>query len=411
MTTGNVLRTAWRGMARNKLRSFLMMLGVVIGIAALTVILAVGAGTKQQVEESTAEMFAEAPITVIARRPGAGFARGSESGADTAPTTLTQDDARAILDQIANVNAVAPTQRQTQVPVRFRDATITTQVFGIAPQWQQLRNYNLTEGDFIDEEDVNAARRVCLLGPTVAAELFGEDSPLNETIRIEDTPFTVKGVLGAKGASPMGGDFDNRVVIPISTFSRRLFSVTHLSQIVVGLRDPSRLDASAAEIEGLMDDRHGIRGPQDRDFQVRKAEQVVAFAGQTSRLLTIFLAIVAAISLIVGGVVIMNIMLISVGERTQEIGLRRAVGASRRDIERQFRTEALLVTLTGGAVGVALGGLVAWALPMVSAVPSVFSWTAVLLAAVFSVGVGLVFGVQPARRAARLNPVEALRTE
>lgn len=411
MTTAKVLRTAWRGMARNKLRSFLMVLGVVIGIAALTVIMAVGTGTKQQVETSTAEMFAEAPITVIARRPGAGFARGSESGAGTGPTTLTRGDAQAILDQIGNVNAVAPTQRQTQAPVRFRDATITTQVFGIVPEWQQLRNYDLTEGDFIDEEDINAARRVCLLGPTVASELFGDDSPLDETIRIEDTPFTVKGVLGAKGASPMGGDFDNRVVIPTSTFSRRLYNVDHLSQIVTGLRDPSLLDESAAEIEALMDDRHGIRGAENRDFQVRKAEQVVAFAGQTSRLLTIFLGIVATISLIVGGVVIMNIMLISVGERTQEIGLRRAVGASQRDIERQFRAEALLVTLLGGALGVGLGALVAWGLPVVSEVQAAFSWTAMLLAAVFSMVVGLVFGVQPARRAARLNPVEALRTE
>lgn len=411
MTTANVLRAAWRGMSRNKLRSFLMMLGVVIGIAALTVIIAVGAGTKRGIEKSVSEMFAEAPITVLARRPGSGFGRGREASTESAPTTLTRDDAQAILEQIANVQAVAPTQRQAQVPVKYRDASKNTMVFGILPQWQQLRNYDLTEGEFIDDEDVNAAKRVCLIGQTIVDELFDGASPLDESIRIEGTPFTVKGVLAPKGASPMGGDFDNRVAIPLSTFSRRLFNVDHLSQIVIALRDPRQLDATAAEIEALLDDRHGIRNPQDRDFQVRKAEQVVAFAGQTSRLLTIFLGIVAAISLIVGGVVIMNIMLISVGERTQEIGLRRAVGASQRDIERQFRAEALLVTLIGGAVGVAVGALVAWLLPMVTQVPTAFSWLAVLLAAVFSVAVGLIFGVQPARRAARLNPVEALRTE
>lgn len=411
MTATNVLRTAWRSMTNNMLRSFLMMLGVVIGIAALTVILAVGAGTKEKLEESVSKMFADAPITVLVRKPGSGFGRGSEASIESAPTTLTRDDAQAILDQIANVQAVAPTQRQAQVPVKFRDASANTTVFGVLPQWQQLRSYDLTEGEFIDDEDVNAAKRVCLIGQTVVDKLFEGASPLDETIRIEDTPFTVQGVLASKGASPMGGDFDDRVVIPLSTFSRRLFNVDHLSQIVIGLRDPRQLEATAAEIEALLDDRHGIRNPQDRDFQVRKAEQVVAFAGQTSRLLTIFLGIVAAISLIVGGVVIMNIMLISVGERTQEIGLRRAVGASRRDIERQFRAEALLVTLIGGAVGVALGGLVAWLLPMVTEVPAAFSWLAVLLAGVFSVGVGLIFGVQPARRAARLNPVEALRTE
>lgn len=306
---------------------------------------------------------------------------------------------------------MAPRFVSSSPPVKYRDASTTTMVFGILPQWQQLRNYDLTEGEFITDEDVNAAKRVCLIGQTIVDELFDGASPLEESIRIEGTPFTVKGVLAPKGTSPMGGDFDNRIAIPLSTFSRRLFNVDHLSQVVVQLRDPRQLDATAAEIEALLDDRHGIRNPQDRDFQVRKAEQVVAFAGQTSRLLTIFLGIVAAISLIVGGVVIMNIMLISVGERTQEIGLRRAVGASQRDIGRQFRAEALLVTLIGGAVGVGLGALVAFLLPTLTQVPAAFSWLAVLLAAVFSVAVGLIFGVQPARRAARLNPVEALRTE
>jgi len=411
MTSASVVRTAWKGLTSHKLRSFLMMLGVVIGIAALTVILAIGAGTKRKLEERTAQMFAEAPITVIARKPGAGFARGQEMGVDAAPTTLTHEDAEAMRAQIANVQAIAPTQMRSGVPVKYRDASTTTMVFGIVPEWQELRNYDLSEGEFIDAEDVSAATRVCLIGQTIVTELFGDEPALDQTIRIEDTPFTVKGVFAPKGASPMGGDFDNRIAIPISTFSRRLYNVSHLSQIVVALRDPRALDATAAEIEALMDDRHGIRSPQDRDFQVRRAEQVVAFAGQTSRLLTVFLGIVAGISLIVGGVVIMNIMLISVGERTREIGLRRAVGASRSDIERQFRAEALLVTLLGGALGVVLGSLVAWVLPLVSKVPSGFSWWTVLLAAVFSVAVGLIFGVQPARRAARMNPVEALRSE
>ncbi len=411
MTTANVLRVAWKGLVGNGLRAFLMMLGVVVGIAALTVIIAVGAGTKRDLEERTSQMFAEAPITVLARSPGGGFSRGRESGVEMAPKTLTQADADAIVSQIANVEAVAPTQRRSEVPIRYRDAGATVMVFGIVPEWQRLRNYNLTDGDYIDDEDIAAARRVCLLGPTVADTLFGDASPIGETIRIEDTPFTVKGVFAAKGASPMGGDFDNRIAIPLSTFSRRLYNFNHLSQIVIGLRDPSRLADTAAEIEALLDDRHGIRSSADRDFEVRKAEQVVAFAGQTSRMLGLFLGIVAAISLIVGGVVIMNIMLISVGERTQEIGLRRAVGASERDIERQFRTEALIVTMLGGFIGVALGAIASWLLPTLSSVPIAFSWTAVLVAVVFSVAVGLLFGTQPARRAARMNPVEALRTE
>ena len=411
MSTASVLRTAWKSLKGNKLRTFLMMLGLVIGIAALTVILAVGAGTKQKLEQSASQMFAGAPITVIAQKPGSAFGRGRDASVASAVTTLTRDDAQAILNQIANVETTAPTQRQSDVPVKYRDASTTTTVFGIVPEWQRLRSYDLNVGDFIDDEDVNAAKRVCLIGQTLVDKLFDDASPLDETIRIEDTPFTVKGILASKGTSPMGGDFDNRVIIPISTFSRRLYNVTHLSQVVIGLHDPSKLEATALEVEALLDDRHNTRNPQERDFQVRRAEQIVAFAGQTSRLLTVFLGIVAAISLIVGGVVIMNIMLISVSKRTREIGLRRAVGASQRDIERQFRAEALMITVIGGAAGVGLGSLVAWLLPLVSKAPAAFSWMAVLLAAVFSIAVGLIFGIQPARRAARMNPVEALRSE
>ncbi len=411
MSTRHVLQAAWKSITGNKLRTVFMMLGVLIGIAALTVILSVGAGTKQKVEESTSEMFDEAPITVLAKKPGAGFGRGREASVEAAPTTLTKDDAEAILNQISNVRRVAPTQRQRPVPLKYRDASTNSMVFGIVPAWQRLRNYDLTEGQFITDEDVNAARRVCLIGQTVVEELFGDTSPIGETIRVENTPFSVKGTLAPKGSSPMGGDFDNRVAIPLSAFSRRLFNVDHLSQIVIALENPSQLDATAKEITSLMDSRHNIRNPEDRDFTVRKTEHVVAFASQTSRMLTIFLGIVAAISLIVGGVVIMNIMLISVGERTREIGLRRAVGASQSDIERQFRAEALMVTIMGGVIGVGVGILAAWLLPMVTEVPAAFSWTSVLLAAVFSVAVGLIFGVQPARKAARMNPVEALRTE
>lgn len=411
MTGSKMLRVAFKGLKGNPVRTILMMLGIIIGIAALAVIMAVGEGTRADLEERTGRMFAQAPLTVMPQRPGAGFTRGSETGAGAGITTLTVDDAEAIAAQIANVAVVAPTRRKSGATVVFRDRNTQTQVFGVVPEWFRLRDYDMAEGEFITEDDVASAARVCLLGPTVVRQLFGDDPVLDETIRVDGTPFRVKGVLAPKGASPMGGDFDNRVVVPLSTFDRRLYGVTHLSQIVTGLHDPDKMRQTREEITALMRERHGIRQPGQEDFTVRMADVVVDVAGQASRTLTIFLGIVAGISLVVGGVVVMNIMLISVSERTQEIGLRRAVGASGRDIMAQFRAEALLVTGAAGLCGVVLGIAVSYAIPLFTDIRTAFSWQALVVAVVFSVIIGLIFGTQPARRAADMDPVAALRSE
>lgn len=411
MRSQRMLRVAWRGLATNKLRTFLMMLGIVVGIAALTVIMAVGEGTKTELARRANQMWSQAHITVFAIQPGAAFAPGRMAGVDGVPPTLTEADGRAIAEQIPNVATVAAAQAKRGVPLKYKAKSTDCMVFGVVPEWQTLRSYNMADGEPLSQEDETSSARVCVLGPSVVTALFGDEEPLGATIRIENTPFRVKGIAAPKGTSPMGGDMDNRVFMPLSTFSRRLYNVTSLTQIVIALKDPSQMRRSAADIEALMMERHAISGPQDKDFSVSLAENILKIAGSSSRTLTIFLSIVAAISLLVGGVVVMNIMLISVSERTKEIGIRRAVGASEKDILAQFRAEAVLVTLSGGLCGALLGVGLTLVLPLVSKMQTAFSWQALVLALLFSTAIGLVFGIQPARRAASLNPVQALRAE
>ncbi|MBU0608961.1 MAG: ABC transporter permease [Armatimonadetes bacterium] len=406
-----MMRVAWKGLATNKLRTFLMMLGIIVGIAALTVIMAVGEGTKSELARRANQMWSQAHITVFAIQPGAAFAPGHMAGVDGVPPTLTEADARAITEQIPNVATVAAAQAKRSVPLKYKAKSTDCMVFGVTPEWQTLRSFRMADGEALTQEDEASSTRVCVLGLSVVQALFGDEEPLGATIRIENTAFRVKGIAAAKGTSPMGGDMDNRVLIPLSTFSRRLYNVTSLTQVVIALKDPSQMRRSSAEIEALMMERHAISRPQDKDFSVTMAENLLKVAGSSSRTLTIFLSIVAAISLLVGGVVVMNIMLISVSERTKEIGIRRAVGASARDILAQFRAEALVITLSAGVCGAVLGIALSFALPLVTRMQTAFSWQALVLAVLFSTVIGLVFGIQPARRAAALSPVQALRSE
>lgn len=411
MRSQRMMRVAWKGLSTNKLRTFLMMLGIIVGIAALTVIMAVGEGTKADLAQRASQMWSQAHITVFATQPGAAFGPGHMAGVDGVPQTLTAADARAIAEQIPNVATVAGAQVKRNVPLKYKSQSTDAMVFGAVPEWQTLRSYKIVDGEALTQEDETSSARVCVLGPSVVTALFGEAEPLGATIRIENTPFRVQGIAAAKGTSPMGGDMDNRVLIPLSTFSRRLYNMTSLTQIVIALKEPAQMRQSSAEIEALLRERHTVSGPQDKDFSVSMAENLLKVAGSSSRTLTIFLSIVAAISLLVGGVVVMNIMLISVSERTKEIGIRRAVGASEKDILAQFRAEAVLITLFGGLFGALLGIGLTFALPLVSKMQTAFSWPALVLAVLFSTVIGLVFGIQPARRAAGLNPVQALRAE
>jgi putative ABC transport system permease protein len=406
-----IVKEAKRSLAASKTRTLLMMLGVIIGVAALTLIVAVGQGSNAQVSARLGKLWGTNPIMVTASAGGKNAGPHMGMGVGVGSQTLTYEDMEAIRKEVPNVRTTSPGLLKSDAQLKFRQQSATTEVFGVTPEFREYRSWDVDSGDFISDEDVRGLARVVLLGQTVARELFGDADPIGETVRIENVAFKVKGVMAKKGANPEGGDLDDRVTIPITTFARRLYNVTYLSNIVVQIEDPRRMRETATAITALLRERHQIVPPKQDDFGVRTPEVMMEVFSGTTRTLTLFLEIVAAIALLVGGLVIMNIMLVSVGERTREIGIRRAVGARRKDILRQFLAEAVAVTLAGGLMGV-LGGVVgAVALRAFRHTPIQISWQAVAVALVFSIIVGVVFGVHPARRAARLHPVEALRTE
>jgi putative ABC transport system permease protein len=411
MKTAVTLKEARRALSANKTRTFLMMLGVTIGVAALTVIVAVGQGSNAQVSARLGKLWSANPIMVTASAGGRSAGPHMGMGVGTGSQTLSYEDMHAIESEVPNVRQAFPGLIKTDVMVKYHEQSAASEAWGVTPEFREYRDWDVESGEFLSDEDVRGTARVALLGQTLARKLFGEEDPVGTSIRVDNVAFKVKGVLVAKGANPAGRDLDDRVMMPVTTFAQRLYHVTYLSNIIVQMDDPRQMGETARAITALLRERHQIIPPKQDDFSVRTPEVMMDVFSGTTRTLTLFLEIVAAIALLVGGLVVMNIMLVSVGERTREIGLRRAVGARRKDILRQFLAEAVAVTLAGGLIGV-LGGVVgAVAMRALRDTPIQISWQAVVVALVFSVIVGVVFGVYPARRAARLHPVDALRME
>ena len=391
-----------RALAANKLRTFFMMAGTVVGIAALTIIMAIGKGTERKVMKRV-QTFGPRAMMLIAG-----------GGKDLPPpdmtvTTLTLEDAEAVRREIDGLETVTPMAWSFRMRATREANQYDAIVWGAEPSWHDAWNWYTQAGEGIADQDVATMARVCVIGQTIQRELFPDTDPIGEHLYINKVRLTVKGVLEPRGSSPMGGDFDNRVILPITTAMRRVMNVDHLGAIRIITQDPSLMPKQAAAIRALIHDRHHISPPQEDDFRIVSADVIAELARGTSRTLSILLIALAALSLLVGGVVLMNILLISVAERVKEIGLRRAVGATRRDIFLQFLTESLAVSL----VGMALGSLVGWGacliLPRFTPMPVVVSWEPFALALAFALLVGTFFGVQPARRAACLHPVEALR--
>jgi putative ABC transport system permease protein len=401
----STVRVSLKGLLANKLRTFFMMLGVLIGIAALTVIISVGRGAKAQVMERMEKVSAFGAVMVS---PGGGMTRGLGS-VESVPATLTVEDAQAIKAEVPNVRDVAMAQVKQNVAIKFEGQSTTTTVWGVTPNYTQVRPSPVTRGEMFGPDEQASSARVAVLGQETAAALFGDADPLDQTIRVENVPFKVIGIFKKMGASPGGGNLDDRIFIPQSTSARRLFNVTNLSQLVIQIATREQVAPAAPRVKQFLRERHHIAPGMPDDFSVRIAEQMLGVLTGTSQTLTLFLSIVAALSLLVGGFIVMNIMLISVSERTKEIGLRRAVGACRRDILLQFILEAGSVTAAGGGIGVLVGIGGALAASRVMGWPAAISWPAILGAVAFAAIVGLVFGVQPARKAAALHPVEALR--
>jgi len=400
-----IVREALATIVSNKLRFFMMITAIFIGIVSLTVVICISQGTKQRVML----LVSRHGLDTLMVRPGSGK-KTSAPGGDRSIVSLSEDDAKAIEASVRNVLRVAPVQNQRGMDVKYKERSITTTVFGVTPAWAEVRGFGASEGAFISAEDMMLSSRVCLLGRTVKKTLFADADPVGQTIRIRNVAFIVKGVLVEKGASVSGKDRDDRIVIPLSTASKRLFAQTYLNQIVVQARDVRSIHETAKDIRALLRERHGLRPGAINDFSIREPKELADMASGTSATLTALLLAMAGISMLAGGLVIMNIMLISVSERRAEIGLRRAVGARKRDITRQMLIECLSVALAGGLLGVLFGMGITTVLSLAGIAASKVGWLPFAVSVVCCSAIAIAFGIYPAQKAASIDPIVALRS-
>lgn len=392
----------------NKMRSALTMLGIIIGVGAVITMVAVGSGAKARIAEQIASMGSNMLIILSGSSTSGGF-RG---GMGTVPT-LTVDDAKAIQNEIPSVQYVAPNLSGVSQVV-YGNQNWSTIINGSTPEVLAIRDWPLTSGRPFIQQDVDGATKVALLGKTVVDNLFGGMDPIGQVIRIKKIPFTVIGVLASKGQSTWGQDQDDTIFVPLTTAQKRLFGQQFpgmVRVIQVQARGPEVMKEAEDQINDLLRQRHRIQPNQDNDFSVRNLAELMSSAEQSANVMSLLLGAIASISLIVGGIGIMNIMLVSVTERTREIGIRIAVGAKGRDILLQFLIESLVLSLIGGTLGIMIGIAGTFILSSFTQWPVLFSIEAILLAFLFSGSVGVFFGFYPARRASLLNPIEALRYE
>ncbi|BBB92172.1 MAG TPA: ABC transporter permease [Methylomusa anaerophila] len=399
------LLIALESLKANKLRSTLTMLGIIIGVGAVIAMVSIGMGVRENVQKSLAGLGSN----LLMVSPGATSPTGVRMAAGS-NISLTLRDSQAIAREIPGVGLVAPgVFRQYQVV--YGNKNWVTLVQGTTPEFIGVRNFNLEKGTFFTFKDVDTRARVMVLGKVAADNLFGEINPVGKTVRINKAPFRVIGVLEAKGQSPSGHDLDDLAVIPITTAQERVMGITYLNSISVTAAGADVIDQVQADITGLLRTRHRIAANTTDDFTVRNLTSIMATADETSKTITLLLGNIAAISLLVGGIGIMNIMLVSVTERTREIGIRKALGATYRNILFQFLIEAGVIGVTGGIMGIGLGIAGSRIIAAVAHWNTVISFASIFLAFGFSVGIGLFFGLYPARKAALLDPIEALRYE
>jgi len=403
------LRVALRALGRNKLRSFLTGLGVVIGVAAVIAMVAIGDGAKARVEQT----FASIGSNMLIILNGSSQGGGAMGGAGSLPS-LTWDDLKAIQTELSAVREAAPVLRAGS-QVMSEDANWNTSIQGTTPDFLRVRSWPVAVGTAFTQTDVDGGMKVALLGQTVVEKLYGRNAnPVGQVVRVKNIPFVVVGVLARKGQSPFGQDFDDVVLVPVSTFQQKISGGLKnfiAGQIVVSSRGEDGNARAQQQVRGLLRDRHRLSLSADDDFQIRNPSEIASAQQEGTKTLTTLLMAIAAVSLLVGGIGIMNIMLVSVTERTREIGVRMAVGARARDIQLQFLVEALALSVSGGLIGVATGlGIAAW-------LASAFGWSmlirpdVILIAVGFSGLVGVGFGFYPALKASRLDPITALRFE
>ncbi len=402
------LKIALLALRTNKMRSFLTMLGIIIGIAAVIAMMAVGTGASYVISQQIASIGSN----IILVLPGSTTSGGLRTGTGGAQT-LSSDDAKAVMAECPSVAYAAGTVR-TSGQIVSGNMNWSSVVMGATPELFDIREWPVVAGRSISQQDVDGAIKVCLLGQTVAENLFGAADPIGNIIRIKKIPFTVIGVLDRKGQSPQGQDQDDSVFVPLRTAQRNLVRSQRtgiVSSIIVKAKNEELINKAEKEIQALLNQRHRITNSKESDFSTRNLSEILAVAEQSSKAMSLLLGAVASISLIVGGIGIMNIMLVSVTERTREIGIRMAIGAKKNDILLQFMTEAVLLTMLGGVIGIALGAGGATVVSRLLGWPTMISIQSITIAFVFSAVVGIFFGFYPAKKAAGLNPIDALRYE
>ena len=405
MRIGSTVNVAFRALRRNKLRSFLTALGIIIGVAAVIAMVGIGNGAKAQVEAQIASL-GENVILIFS---GSTTSSGIRTGWGNAGT-LKIEDAEAIRREVPGVIAVSEEIRSA-TQVAAGNQNWLTQLLGESADYLDIRQWQLADGASFTRQDVRSANKVCVIGRTTATQVFGNDDPVGQVLRIKNVPFVVTGVLTSKGLSALGSDQDDVVIMPYTSAMKRVVGGTTLRSINVQVGDARQLPAAQQQIVSLLRQRHNIRPGKDDDFTVRGQQEIADMATAQSKTMTVLLGAIAGVSLIVGGIGIMNIMLVSVTERTREIGVRLAVGAHGRDILSQFLIEAVALSSVGGIIGIAFGVGVSKVLSVYQNWPTLISLSSIVVSFLFSAAVGIFFGFYPARKAAALDPIEALRYE
>ena len=395
---------AWASLIANKLRSLLTMLGIIIGVAAVIALVSIGNGVKQDIENSISSLGSNLLVVLpgAPRTPGARSSQGSMK-------SLKISDYEAIA-KLEGVKAASPMTNGSYVVI-YQNKNWTTSVAGVNSNFQDVNNWTMTSGRFFSDKNVQNRERVAVVGQTVVKNLFADEDPVGKEIRVKNIPFRVIGVLKSKGNGTMGNDQDDTVLIPYTTSMERVEGIDYLRRVYVVAKDDGGIDRLQADIENLLRVRHNIKDTNLDDFNIQNMKSIMETVAQTTGTFTLFLGAVAAISLVVGGIGIMNIMLVSVTERTREIGVRKALVATYSVIVTQFLIEAVVISLMGGFIGIAFGIGASKVIGMVSGMSTIVSVPTIIMSFAFSMAIGLIFGIYPARKAAKLNPIDALHYE
>jgi len=403
----NVLESisvALEGLAANKLRAALTMLGIIIGVSAVITMLALAGGASGRMMEHIKQMGTNV-LVVMSGQSKSGAVRGGFGSMDT----LTLEDCESLVAKCPAITKVAPEVRSS-AQIKFRNKNTSTTVIGTTPDYQSVRNYKVDKGRFFRDRDVKSVRKVAVIGPTAAKNVFGKLSPVGKSISIRGIEFKVVGLLVTKGSSGFQ-DQDDQVIVPVTTAMRRLFGQQYIRTINAQAVSMDQMDKATSQITRVLRKRHHLADAAEDDFTVRNQAEIMEMANETSKVFSLLLGGIASVSLLVGGIGVMNIMLVSVTERTREIGIRRALGARRRDIQSQFLVEALVLSLTGGIAGILMGMVGSAIVKSASGLNTTVTLGSVLLSFGFAAVVGVFFGFYPARTASRLDPIESLRYE